>query len=103
MDGNFSAEHMRCRTRDTEVPLFPGMAFMANPDSYQAHLSTGKEIAQVSGICSSHMTVDTYLSDSPVHAIHTRLLNRHTPEDHISMSLASAPPLVAMDSSSLHL
>jgi hypothetical protein len=52
MDGNFSAEHMRCRTGDAEVPLSPGMAFMANPDSYTAHLNTGKEIAQVSGICS---------------------------------------------------
>jgi hypothetical protein len=52
MDGNFSAEHMRCRTREAEVPLSPGMAFMANPDSYKAHLHSGKEIAQVSGICS---------------------------------------------------
>jgi hypothetical protein len=50
MDGNFSAEHMRSRTREAEIPLSAGMAFMANPDSYKAHLRTGKEIAQVCGI-----------------------------------------------------
>ncbi|KAH9018398.1 hypothetical protein EDB85DRAFT_1873822 [Lactarius pseudohatsudake] len=38
MDGNFSAEHMRCRTGETDVPLSAGMAFMANPNSFKAHL-----------------------------------------------------------------
>lgn len=47
MDGNFSAEHMRCRTGEKDVPLSAGMAFMANPDSYKAHLSSGKESIQV--------------------------------------------------------
>jgi hypothetical protein len=60
MDGNFSAEHMRCRTTEAEIPLSPGMAFMASPDSYKAHLNTGKEIAQVNGIftySSQHLAV----------------------------------------------
>jgi hypothetical protein len=52
MDGNFSAEHMRCRTTEVEVLLSPGMAFMASPNSYKAHLQTGKEIAQVNSIFS---------------------------------------------------
>ena len=47
MDGNFSAEHMRCRTADADVPLSAGMAFMADPDSYKTHLQSGKEISQV--------------------------------------------------------
>jgi len=48
MDGNFSAEHMRCRTVEKDVPLSAGMAFMANPESYKAHLHSGKETIQVS-------------------------------------------------------
>jgi Kyakuja-Dileera-Zisupton transposase len=47
MDGNFSAEHMRCRTGEADIPLATGMAFMANPDSYKAHLNSGQEIDQV--------------------------------------------------------
>jgi hypothetical protein len=47
MDGNFSAEHMRCRSGEQDVPLSAGMAFMANPESYRAHLTSGKEIVQV--------------------------------------------------------
>jgi hypothetical protein len=47
MDGNFSAEHMKHRTSERDIPLSPGMAFMANPETYKAHLSTGKEIDQV--------------------------------------------------------
>jgi len=51
MDGNFSAEHMRCRTAESDSPLSAGMAFMANPESYNAHLRSGLEIAQVCGHC----------------------------------------------------
>jgi hypothetical protein len=47
MDGNFSAEHMRCRTGEKEVLLSAGMAFMASPESYNAHLRSGKESVQV--------------------------------------------------------
>ncbi len=47
-DGNFSAEHMRYRTRDTDVALSPGMAFMANPDLYKSHLQSGTEMVQAS-------------------------------------------------------
>ena len=51
MDGNFSAEHMRCRTGEVEVPLSSGMAFMADPHSYNAHLRTAKDVPPVSDIC----------------------------------------------------
>lgn len=47
MDGNFSAEHMRHRSGERDVALSAGMAFMANPESYKAHLRSGREIAQV--------------------------------------------------------
>jgi hypothetical protein len=49
MDGNFSAEHMRYQTREKDVSLSPGMAFMANPEVYKSHLRSGAEIVQVSG------------------------------------------------------
>ena len=48
MDGNFSAEHMRYRTSGKDVALSPGLAFMANPTLYKAHLRSGAEMAQVS-------------------------------------------------------
>lgn len=38
MDGNFSAEHMRHRSGDRDVFLSAGTAFMANLESFQAHL-----------------------------------------------------------------
>jgi hypothetical protein len=47
MDGNFSAEHMKHRSGDRDVSLSAGTAFMANPDSYKAHLRSGQEVAQV--------------------------------------------------------
>ena len=50
MDGNFSAEHMRHKSGEKDVALSAGMAFMANPDSYSAHLQSGKEVAQVCGV-----------------------------------------------------
>ncbi|KAI0258038.1 hypothetical protein BC834DRAFT_975774 [Gloeopeniophorella convolvens] len=40
MDGNFTAEHMRARTSDDEVPLSEGTSFMAEPTRYKEHLST---------------------------------------------------------------
>jgi hypothetical protein len=46
MDGNFSAEHMRHRSVEKDISLSAGMAFMANPESYKAHLRSGKEMAQ---------------------------------------------------------
>ena len=47
MDGNFSAEHMKSRSRGSDISLSAGMAFMANPVSFNAHLESGKEISQV--------------------------------------------------------
>jgi hypothetical protein len=49
MDGNFSAEHMKHRSGERDVSLSSGLAFMAKPDSYKAHLRSGKEMAQVCG------------------------------------------------------
>jgi hypothetical protein len=47
MDGNFSAEHMKHRSGQKDIALSTGMAFMANPDLYSAHLLTGSEMGQV--------------------------------------------------------
>jgi hypothetical protein len=62
MDGNFSAEHMRYRTTEKDVALSPGMAFMANPDLYKAHLRSGAEIIQVSGTSFTHALTNTLLA-----------------------------------------
>ncbi|KAH8985344.1 hypothetical protein EDB86DRAFT_2810252 [Lactarius hatsudake] len=64
MDGNFSAEHMRCRTRETDVPLSSGMAFMANPNSYKAHLHSGQEVSQPS-TCNTYRAIEQANSSRP--------------------------------------
>ena len=48
MDGNFSTEHMRYQTREIDVALSPGMAFMASSEQYRSHLWSRAEIAQAS-------------------------------------------------------
>ena len=48
MDGNFTAEHMRARTSDDEVPLSEGTSFMAEPTRYKEHLSTANHKTIVS-------------------------------------------------------
>ncbi|KAH9002325.1 hypothetical protein EDB86DRAFT_2800734 [Lactarius hatsudake] len=57
MDGNFSAEHMRHKSGEKDVALSAGMAFMANPDSYSAHLQSGKEVAQPS-TCNTYRAIE---------------------------------------------
>jgi hypothetical protein len=96
MDGNFSAEHLRCRTGDKDVPLSAGMAFMANPDLYKAHLGSGKEITQVCSTSSSDGT--RLISYSQAHAIPIRPLNKPIQVGHILMSQASEQPLAVMAS-----
>ncbi|KAI9429637.1 hypothetical protein H4582DRAFT_2114301 [Lactarius indigo] len=64
MDGNFSAEHMRCRTGEADIPLSAGMAFMANPNSYKAHLHSGQEISQPS-TCNTYRAIEQANSSRP--------------------------------------
>ncbi|KAH9030846.1 hypothetical protein EDB83DRAFT_2319278 [Lactarius deliciosus] len=64
MDGNFSAEHMRCRTGDADLSLSTGMAFMVNPNSYKAHLHSGQEIVQPS-TCNTYRAVEQANSSCP--------------------------------------
>jgi hypothetical protein len=70
MDGNFSAEHMRSRTHDADAPLSEGMAFMANPNSYKAHLKSGKEYIQVG--CKVRFMISISQRYSQAHAIHIK-------------------------------
>ena len=101
MDGNFSAEHMKARTREADIPLSAGMAFMVSPNSYEAHLHSGKEINQVCGACMSCNLSSPF--HSPAHAIHTRPLSRQIPEGHTLMLQALGLQPAPMDSLSLHL
>ncbi|KAH8978663.1 hypothetical protein EDB86DRAFT_2836597 [Lactarius hatsudake] len=57
MDGNFSAEHMRHRSGERDVALSAGMAFMANPELYKAHLQSGTEIVQPS-TCNTYKAIE---------------------------------------------
>ena len=47
IDGNFSAEHLKMRQPEKDVPLSPGGRYMVEPKRYESHLNTGKEIKQV--------------------------------------------------------
>jgi hypothetical protein len=95
MDGNFSAEHMRSRTHNADVPLSAGMGFMANPESYKAHLKSGKEVAQVYWTLSSSNS-SSLQSYSQAHATHTRPLNKQIQVGHTLMLQASEQPPVVM-------
>ncbi|KAN0129093.1 hypothetical protein V8E53_013089 [Lactarius tabidus] len=64
MDGNFSAEHMKCRSGEQDVPLSSGMAFMACLDSYHKHLQSGKEITQIS-TCNTYKAIELANSSRP--------------------------------------
>jgi hypothetical protein len=76
MDGNFSAEHMRHRTTERDVSLSSGMAFMAHPDQYKAHLQSAAEIAQVFDTYIKYLIIINHWSDSPAHATHTKLSSK---------------------------
>ncbi|KAF8261851.1 hypothetical protein EI94DRAFT_1604708 [Lactarius quietus] len=64
MDGNFAAEHMRCRSGDKDVPLSPGMAFMANPEAYKTHLKSGQDPIQPS-TCNTYKAIEQANSSRP--------------------------------------
>ncbi|KAH9169728.1 hypothetical protein EDB89DRAFT_1854174, partial [Lactarius sanguifluus] len=55
MDGNFSAEHMRHRSGERDVALSAGMAFMANPELYKAHLQSGTKIPST---CNTYKAIE---------------------------------------------
>ncbi|KAF8266187.1 hypothetical protein EI94DRAFT_1772183 [Lactarius quietus] len=48
MDGNFSVEHMKHRSREKDIALSAGMGFIADPEPYKAHLQTRRQIDQPS-------------------------------------------------------
>ncbi|KAF8264636.1 hypothetical protein EI94DRAFT_1592386 [Lactarius quietus] len=66
MDGNFLAEHLRHRSGERDVSLSEGLAFMANPDTYKAHLWSGWECAQPS-------TCNTYRAIEQANSSHAHL------------------------------
>ena len=96
MDGNFSAEHMRYKSGQRDIALSAGMAFMANPDAYGAHIRTGVEINQVRHHWYLH--APSLYCYRPVHAIPIEPLNRQIQVGRILTSQASEQLLVAMDS-----
>ena len=57
MDGNFSAEHMKSRSGALDAPLSAGMAFMANPEVYKAHMDSVKA-KESKEVCTGLLSVD---------------------------------------------
>ncbi|KAH8990628.1 hypothetical protein EDB86DRAFT_3080255 [Lactarius hatsudake] len=51
-------------TGDVDLPLSAGMAFMANPNSYKAHLHSGQEIVQPS-TCNTYRAIEQANSSRP--------------------------------------
>ena len=100
MDGNFSAEHMKCRTKEADVPLYKGVAFMADPVSYNAHLHSGHEVPQVCG--TSLQCLPSLQVNSQAHVTHTKLLSKQIQGVHTFMLQGSGQPHAAMDSLCLH-
>ena len=47
IDGNFSAEHLKMKYPEGDVALSPGGRYMVEPERYELHLKTGKEVKQV--------------------------------------------------------
>ncbi|KAI9437388.1 hypothetical protein BJY52DRAFT_1230141 [Lactarius psammicola] len=64
MDGNFSTEHMRYQMKEDNIALSPGMAFLANPDLYKAHLQSGAEMVQPS-TCNTYKAIKQANSSRP--------------------------------------
>ena len=49
IDGNFAAEHLKMKRPEEDIALSPGGRYMVEPERYELHLKTGKEIKQVRG------------------------------------------------------
>jgi hypothetical protein len=47
IDGNFSAEHLKMKRPENDIALSPGGRYMVEPERYESHLHTGKEVKQV--------------------------------------------------------
>ena len=52
MDGNFTAEQMRMRRPENDVPIIPGSMFIVNPTLYEEHIRDAVDGTEV-----SHLTV----------------------------------------------
>ena len=39
MDGNFTAQHMKMRKPENDIPLSDGLAYMVGNEPYQEHIS----------------------------------------------------------------
>ena len=47
IDGNFAAEHLKMKRPEEDIALSPGGRYMVEPERYEFHLKSGKEIKQV--------------------------------------------------------
>ena len=49
LDGNFSAEQLKMKNPDDDVPISNGHGFMVTAEQYKGHLRVAKEIKEVCG------------------------------------------------------
>ena len=47
MDGNFSAQHMKMRKPENDVPLSDGLAYMVANEPYREHISQAAKNEEV--------------------------------------------------------
>jgi len=82
IDGNFSAEHLKMKQPDGDVALSSGGRYMVEPNRYELHLNTGKEIKQVSISKSIHCNFNIILCRNH-YALTTKQSTMSTPLRHI--------------------
>ncbi|KIJ19236.1 hypothetical protein PAXINDRAFT_70544, partial [Paxillus involutus ATCC 200175] len=57
VDGNFSAQHMKMKIPEDDVPLSDGLAYMVESTAYTAHVSSAVE-ARERSTCQNHKAVN---------------------------------------------
>ncbi|KIJ15243.1 hypothetical protein PAXINDRAFT_77682, partial [Paxillus involutus ATCC 200175] len=57
VDGNFSAQHMKMKIPEDDVPLSDGLAYMVESTTYAAHVSSAVE-ARERSTCQNHRAVN---------------------------------------------
>ncbi|TFY67309.1 hypothetical protein EVJ58_g1716 [Rhodofomes roseus] len=62
MDGNFSAEQMKMRRPENDVPIMPGKMFLVHDGPYQEHLKVAKDVKMTS-TCNDHKAVSQANAD----------------------------------------
>jgi hypothetical protein len=78
VDGNFTAQHMKMRRPEDDVPLSDGLAYMVANEPYQNHVAQAANNEEVS-------VIRSLLNDLQVHASCAYLRGQHVRTIGLSM------------------